>query len=561
MQNSFSTYRALCLFLLLSFGLSYSAFSQIALLDDISLADQQRDQQLLKHSFKNQSFLLRSAQDYRTQQNMPYRNIGKSKLGKDLKWDGIQVKYNLQDNTKMPYGFNNGNLYPAVGGQHRYSIGTKFKWRFIELNLQPEFVSARNLNPPPYYGNQQDGNFWARYYFLIQNNVDYYTRMGKKPLTTFFPGQSSLAVNYKKFSLGVSSENQWWGAGVRNSLMMTNNAPGFYHAFLKTNKPIETKFGTIEGKAILGSLISPNIAPPEDSMMRTVWEGGIVRKNLSVRRLEAFTLSYQPKWLPNVYIGYSFASQGYIQNKNLIGKELGFFDPGRPKQILGAFLFRFVLPKDHAEFYAEIGQPNQAVSPWRFFGDSVKTGFVLGARKLFPIGNKGTYFKFYTEFTQLQLMNPLLVIDNNNPFGEPLRNSWYTSPKIRQGFTNEGKLLGASIGPGSNSQTIGFSFHRGLNKLGFFFERIAHNNDFYLYQYYSSAYYNRYYVDLQQGIEAQFQVNQHLLLAASVLKTNSLNYKWIRIEDGSAWDRPAVQSDRDNVLLNFSLKYSLYAGR
>ena len=478
MQIFFSSYRFLLVLLLLTFCISKSAIAQIALLDDIALTDQQRDQQLLKNNFKNTSFLLRSAQYYRIQQNIPYR-----KIWNKLKWDGIQVKYNLQDNSKMPYGFNNGNLNPAVGGQHRFSVGTKFKWRFIDLNLQPEFVTARNLNPPPYYGNQQDGNFWARYYFLIQNNIDYYTRMGNQPIKTFFPGQSSLAFNYKKFSFGVSSENQWWGAGTRNSLMLTNNAPGFYHAFLKTNKPIETKWGNVEGKAIFGNLLSPDMPPPEDSIMRTIWEGGITRKNLSVRRMEGFLISYQPKWIPNLYIGYSFVSQSYILNRNLIGKKLGFFDAGRPKQQMGAFVFRFLLPKDHAEFYAELGQPNQAVSPWRFFGDSVKTGFVVGARKLFPLGNKGAYLKLYSEFTQLQLMNPLLVIDNNSPYGEPLRNSWYTSSKIRQGYTHQGKLLGASIGPGSNSQTIGFSYHKGLNKIGVFFERVANNNDFYLYQY------------------------------------------------------------------------------
>ncbi len=168
MQNIFTTYRSSLLLLLLFFGLSQTAIAQIVLLDDIALEDQQRDQQLLKNNFKNQSFLLRTSQDYRIQQNIPYRNLGKNKFWKDLKWDGLQIKYNLQDNSKMPNGFNNGNMYPAVGGQHRMSIGTKLKWRFIELNLQPEMVTARNLNPPPYYGNQQDGNFWARYYFLIQ---------------------------------------------------------------------------------------------------------------------------------------------------------------------------------------------------------------------------------------------------------------------------------------------------------------------------------------------------------------------------------------------------------
>lgn len=536
--------------------------AQIALLDEINQSDLHRDKQLLWGDFANQSFMLRSAQDFK--KNNP---TIPQKVWKDIYWEGLNVKYNVQSNSALPIGFNEGNMYPSIGGQHRISVGTRFTWKNIELNIQPEWVTARNINPPVFLGNKEDGNFWARYYLHIQNNIDYYTQMGRKPLTTLFPGQSYIAYHYKKWSGGVSTENQWWGPGVRNSLMMTNEAPGFYHFFVKTNEPLITSLGTFEGKAIVGRLESPTMPPTEDSLMRTIWADGIFRKNKSVRHIEGFNISWQPKWLPNVFLGYSYITQSYILNRNILGKQMGLLSSGRPKQQLGAITMRIVLPKDHAEIYAELGQPNQAISPWRLFGDSVKTGFVVGARKLFTFGTKGAYLKLYAEFTQLQLMNPALVIDVASPFGGPMYTSWYTSPKVRQGYTHQGKMLGASIGPGSNSQSLGLSWHKGNNKVGLFIERVVHNNDFYLYEYYGSAYFNRYYVDINKGIEVQVQLKKNILLAASVLQTNALNYKWVREDPPNTpwtnglWSEPSSISDKMNVLLNCSLKFNLYAGR
>jgi len=75
-------------------------------------------------------------------------------------------------------------------------------------------------------------------------------------------------------------------------------------------------------------------------------------------------------------------------------------------------------------------------------------------------------------------MDPRNIFVSGSPFGVPKYNSWYTSSIIRQGYTNQGQLLGASIGPGSNSQTINFSWNKGFNMIGIYFERITNNNDF-----------------------------------------------------------------------------------
>ena len=162
-------------FLLFCFSiLSITSKAQIALLDDINQLDQERDKQLLFDNYKNTSFLLRSTSEFLKLQ--PKKQV---KIWKKINWDGIETIYTIQSNSTVPSGFNDGSLFPSIGSQNRLSIRSRFTIDNFELNIQPEFVSARNINPPVFLGHKQDGNYWARYYLHIQNNIDYYTQYGK----------------------------------------------------------------------------------------------------------------------------------------------------------------------------------------------------------------------------------------------------------------------------------------------------------------------------------------------------------------------------------------------
>ena len=121
--------------------------------------------------------------------------------------------------------------------------------------------------------------------------------------------------------------------------------------------------------------------------------------------------------------------------------------------------------------------------------------------------------------------------------------------------------MGSSIGPGSNNQSISLSWNKGYNKIGFFIERTVFNNDFYHSVYYNPyasngyGYYNRYWVDLTQRLVLQFMPIKNILLSASFTNTDALNYRWIRIEDGSAYDVPSIYSDKYNNQFQMSIKY------
>ena len=170
------------------------------------------------------------------------------------------------------------------------------------------------------------------------------------------------------------------------------------------------------------------------------------------------------------------------------------------------------------------------------------------------------------EFTQLQLSNPKNIFYLGYPFFGGRANSWYLNTGIKQGWSNNGQLMGSFIGPGSNSQNVSISWHKGYNKIGIFIERIAHNNDFYFSVYYNPyaggfgyGYYNRYWVDMNTKLELQLMPIRNLLLSAGFSDTNALNYRWIRIEDGSLYDEPSRYSDKFNQQFQLSIKYLLHA--
>ncbi|WP_404877454.1 capsule assembly Wzi family protein, partial [Klebsiella pneumoniae] len=66
--------------------------------------------------------------------------------------------------------------------------------------------------------------------------------------------------NYKVLSVGISSENLWWGPGIYNSLLMSNNAPGFWHLTFNSRKPLKTPIGDFEWQLIGGKLVEDTSA-------------------------------------------------------------------------------------------------------------------------------------------------------------------------------------------------------------------------------------------------------------------------------------------------------------
>ena len=534
------------------------ASAQSTFFDEINLMDYQRNLQLINDSNKRieNSFMIRSTSTIQNIFSSKSKNIVKSMI----------IGYDFQNNSLLPEGVNDGNIFPTRGWQERHSIGINLQWGLLDINYQPEKIIGQNIRQEYYAGNPEDGNFMFKYFGMVANNIDNFRQFGYNKIDTSSFGQSRIGLKTKHIGIGFTTENIWWGPGKRNSLIFTNNSGGFRHYYLNSVQPLKTFIGNFEFSAISGTLDTTKYTDIDQELLN-VCVPCKVYKNLDQRKIDAITIIWRPRWITNLYLGYAFARQYYANSKNEYSQTYSFFSKDRAQQIIGSMMFRFALPKDHAEFYGELGLPDEAAYPWKFFKDKYsRTGFVFGANKLILIGKRNSFFNLNLEFTQLQLMNPKNIFLLGSPFygGQP--NSWYLNTKIKQGWSNNGQLLGASIGPGSNCQSFSLSWNKGYNKIGVFVERVAHNNDFYFSVYYNPfaggfgyGYYNRYWVDINTKLEFQLMPIKNILISAGFMNTNALNYRWIRYEDGSAYDEPSKLTDKFNQQFQLSVKYLLHA--
>jgi len=547
------------LFFILLIFFYFASLAQNSFYDDIHLMDYQRTKQLLNDTSGtiSNSFFIRSTSSFQ------YLQSKLKGTTKDIV-QSVSFTYDQQNNSLQPISFNDGNMYPARGWQERYSVGINLKLLIFDINYQPEKLTVQNLRQEYYSGNTGDGNFMFKYFGMVANNIDNFRQFGYDRIEETTLGQSRAGIKFKYIAAGISNENIWWGPGKRNSLVFTNNSTGFKHYYLKTVEPIKTYIGNFELAGVVGKLDSTKYTEIDQELLNAC-QACKVFKNLDEREIDGITINYQPKWVPNFYIGYAYSRQFYRNARNAIGETLSFFTKDLAKQEVGSLIFRFAMPEDHAEFYGEMGLPNEAPWPWKFFKERMRPAFVFGATKLVPLKLFDSYLSLNIEFTQLQLMNPKDIFIAGYPFAGGKPNSWYLSTIVKQGWSNNGQLMGSSIGPGSNNQSISLSWNKGYNKIGIFVERTVFNNDFYYSVYYNPyasngyGYYNRYWVDLTQRLELQLMPIRNILLAASFTNTHALNYRWIRIDDSSKFDEPAMQSDKFNQQFQMSIKYLLHA--
>jgi hypothetical protein len=446
--------------------------------------------------------------------------------GKNSSFQLLPFSLTVGYNTHHPFGWNDGSMIPAKGLQTLVSGGILWKAGKFSLQLMPQLVYASNPHFETFPTEHFDG-YWATYYRLL-NNIDMPERFNTVTYKKILPGQSAIRYQLGAISVGISTENYWWGPGRYNALVLSNNAQGFLHFTANTTRPIHTRIGDFEGQIIAGQLQSSGIFPADTNR----YFNGVrlyKPKQEANRYMTGLTINWQPKWVKGLYLGVAQASYQYASDVSgiadmlpLAGIVVSATQKAGKKAALGSVFARYVLPKDHAEFYLEYGRNDRVPTPINLIADvNYPRAFVGGFRKLFPLKKKDTWLELATEFTQMGLPTPELVLEGN---------SFYTHPYVRQGYTHNGQVLGAGIGPGSNSQTIDVSWVKGFNKVGLRIERLARNMDFNYAAFIGTRDYTRHWIDISTELHADWQY-QNILFSARTTLTRSLNYQWYVFPD------------------------------
>lgn len=393
----------------------------------------------------------------------------------------LPVEWLVRYDTHHPYSLNDGSMIPARGFQTMASAGVYAKYGPLSIQFRPEVIYAENRDFEGFPEEHPDA-VWKAYY-SIYNQIDLPERFGNVPYRKVSWGQSSIRLTVGPASLGLSNENLWWGPGMRNSLIMSNTASGFKHITLNTVKPIRTPIGSFEGQLVAGRLDSSGFSPP------ILERNGIGAKyNKSKpndwRYFNGIVLSYQPRWVPGLFLGASRVFQSYRGDMGnalsdylpviipLNKNKLDGSDPEKKgRDQIAAIFLRWLWLKEHAEIYLEYGREDHSWNFRDFFLQPEHSrAYILGFRKLTPLKNHPEQFiQIALEATQLQ---------NTYSGGTRLQSSWYMHSQLKHGYTHEGQLLGAGIGPGSNMQTLTVSWIKNMKTIGIGFERYVHNNDF-----------------------------------------------------------------------------------
>ena len=475
-------------------------------------------------------------------------------VSKDGKFRGqlLPVSIQTQFNSHHPYGWNDGAMIPSKGLQTLISAGIYAEYGPLTIQFKPEVVLAANSEFDTF--NKDHYDIITAIYYNFYNNIDLPARFGKSAYNKAYWGQSSIRLNYESLSFGLSSENLWWGPGMRSSLLMSNTAPGFKHLTLNTRKPIKTPVGSFEGQIIAGRLENSGfgVLEPERSHFSNPL---YLPKRDDWRYLAGMVLTWQPKWVPGLFLGLTRSSQTYGSDLSKFGDYLPFSSTNKQnaadeainkKDQRNSYFMRWLWPEEHAEIYFEYGRNNYAGNIQDLMlAPAVSRAYIFGLRKLFPFGSRNNEnLMVNVEVTQMQ----------ETDFDKVLSSAgWYTNTNIRHGYTNRGEVLGAGIGPGANMQSLELSWVKGLKRLGLQFERYVHNNDFYYAAYYPSLDWRRHYTDLSFAAVGEWNY-KNLLFNAKLQGIKSLNYQWFLFQEpGERYTVPG--QDAFNLQVQAGLTY------
>ena len=483
-------------------------------------------------------------------ENSLYFNSGIKNItskNKKFRLSFFPIENTSEYNTNIPFKSNNGIMLPNVGLQNVLSTGFNFKLKNFSFQIKPEFHYMDNNFFEEFYENHFP-IIWERRYRLW-NNIDMPVRFGNKPRRTLSIGQSNLFFDINNIRIGYSTENQWWGPSRKNSIMMSNNSRGFGHYTIQTSKPINTSFGKIEFKYMIGKLKSSGFLPPNidgKSSGTKYYIPKDLRANYQdFSSLNAFIFTFSPEHIKGLSFGIirwlqSYYEKNNIFNTNSIKKifEFNFLKNIDTKQNKASGLF-LKFKEDKFEIYGELyrNSPsnkytlNQSLNP-----NLKKVAHTLGIHKTF---NNNLLLNW--EWTRMEQKSEILTYNLG---------SWYEHNYLVNGFTNFGEVIGSKIGPGSNSHSL--TLKKIFNKkfIGLGLEIIENDNDFYHISFSDSGDYRRYWKDFTFKF-FYFKEFSNFNLSLISNYTRSLNYNWGLDRTIEPWYHAGTDKNNFNIKIKF----------
>lgn len=438
------------------------------------VADRIRLAQLSGDTGDLAGYLLRSSSEVGERYSLPY-----SRAGHRVRL--LRPAAGMIVNAALPFSLNDGALWAGRGLNLRATAGAEGWYGRLHWVVAPEFdlsanaKFARNPHPDIFFTPQvpadryEDG--FADPWYARPYSADVPWRFGREGRVHLAGGQSGAWYDTGPVEFGATFENMWWGPGIRNAIIMSDNAAGVPRLELRTPRPWRTRIGAFEARWFVGALTESqyfDATPGND-----------------VRSLAAAAVTWRPSAEPNLTLGMTravyatasgygavpfrwldvFANTGHPADRPLADSSLS---PGGRDQLFSLF-GRWVFPADGFEAYTEWARQELPRSLHDFIvAPTHSQGYTLGLQYRHPAPLTRSTFRIQAEVTTLE---------QSSSFATRPSGVFYTSRRVIQGYTEKGQVIGAAIGPGSSAQWLAIDRVGPTGSVGLTFNRIRWNED------------------------------------------------------------------------------------
>jgi hypothetical protein len=407
-------------------------------------------------------------------------------------------------NSALPNSMNDGGQWAGRGTSASAMTGVRFRWWRIAGTIAPEIFGTSNalfsFRPGTFpgrspYGSWSNGNL---------PSIDQPTRFGYRSFVGVTPGQSSLEVRAKTIGVGVSTENLWWGPGLRTAIVMSNNAAGIPQAYVRSIAPLRSPIGSFEGRILLGFLTE---SPYFDSEPRN-----------DHRSMSAGVITLTPVIDSNLTIGATRASYGSLRHLGGLGRHTFDFVktlPSSHRDEIQSVFARWGFPSSGFAVHGEWSRLRIPSVREMLITPERTQGYTVGLQ--WSEGIAGGRFRLRMQGEATMLEQPRLPF-NGRSLG------YYASSRVAQGYTQYGQVIGAATGPGSSSQWLAADLASRGWTMGLELERIRWDDDAYYAEAPTGFLYVTHDVSLSERITLT-RVFDRLGVRSSLRHSHRMNYQ------------------------------------
>jgi hypothetical protein len=371
-------------------------------------------------------------------------------------------------NSAIPYSMNDGALWAGRGVSATVTAGFALDRpvgdAMVRVAVAPALSHSQNLPfqilPSPFAGRST----YSNPFHGPTASLDLPHRFGDRPLTAIDFGRSALSVSVAGVTAGLTADDEWWGPGIRNALVLSNNAGGVPRVFVSTARPVRFAIGAVEAKLISGTLTQSRF---------------FSEATLENRTLSGVVAQYRPAFDSLLTFGFArvvYAPIGPSASPLLLTASRSVdalvrwesLDSLQRSDQIGAVFARWVFPRAGLEVYGEwarmdLPQSLKEVLVAAHHSGGWTAGFQWAQRR-----NAARYLRLQSELTYLEQSR--VFLDRPQP-------DFYTGIASPQGYTQRGQVIGAAIGPGASSQWLALDWFERHWQLGGFLGRIRWDND------------------------------------------------------------------------------------